>query len=355
MKSLLDIQQDMRELEDSVKEIAGHMKAIRSDIEALRNADQDMVIDYGKIMILAKRIPFGGHPLARLGDKRICRIYLEMLLLIVRLGGDVETVVNRLVFLQWLQIQSQIDLSLAELYEDSHKIKQDSYYEFVDAIPEEYRDFFLVDGLIIAGISGALNREAAEYIADLGMVYGLGKEKLRGLFSLSRVVLSRNTKGVGRSDLYKVLQHRKDFGHYLGEAVAEQGIIALRELAVKFPENAVTGFKWRIENYGMVKAGDVIATYKKVKKNKDNMSIIFGGNEDRAGVLKAMLANSVVSANITGKETGSPEEESEKEQVWASAFGKLFQFRNKGIWYGVIAHETDDIDSVKEWVKNNNL
>jgi len=39
----------------------------------------------------------------------------------------------------------------------------------------------------------------------------------------------------------------------------------------------------------------------------------------------------------------------------AAVSGKLFQFRFKGIWYCVIAHETDDIDSVKEWVKNNGL
>lgn len=349
MKSLLDIQQDMRELEDSVKEIVDHVKTIRSDIEDLRNADQDIVTDYGKIMILAKRIPFGGHPLARLEDKRICRIYLEMLLLIVRLGGDAETVLNRLVFLQWLQMQSGIDLSLAELYEDSHKIKQDSYYEFVDAIPIEYRDFFLVDGLIIAGISGVFNREAAEYIADLGMVYGLGKEKLRGLFSLSRVVLIQNIEGVGKGDLYRALQYRKDFGHYLGEAVAEQGIITLRELAVKFPENAVTGLEWKIKNFEMVKAGDTIATYKKVKKNKDNANIFLGGNEDRLEAIKAVIANSAC------KKIDSPEEESKKEQILAAVSGKLFQFRFKGIWYCVIAHETDDIDSVKEWVKNNGL
>ena len=78
--------------------------------------------------------------------------------------------------------------------------------------------------------------------------------------------------------------------------MAEQGIITLRELAVKFPENAVTGLEWKINNHEMVKAGDTIATYKKVKKNKDNANFFLGGNEDRLEAIKAVLANSACSA-----------------------------------------------------------
>ena len=85
-----------------------NVKTINTDIETIRNSSEGVVLDYSKIELLAKQINFGKHPLTNL-KMGACQIYLEMLLNIVRLDQDEESVVNRMVFIQWLQIQSRID------------------------------------------------------------------------------------------------------------------------------------------------------------------------------------------------------------------------------------------------------
>ena len=66
MKSLLDIQQDIRILESNIQEITDSVKSISSDIEAIRNSSERAALDYSKIEVLAKRINFREHPLNKL-------------------------------------------------------------------------------------------------------------------------------------------------------------------------------------------------------------------------------------------------------------------------------------------------
>ena len=129
MKSLLDIQQDIRILESNIQEITDSVKSISSDIEAIRNSSERAALDYSKIEVLAKRINFREHPLNKLKEERACQIYLQMLLNIVRLEPDEKIVINRMIFLQWLQIQSHIDWPLADLYRNCFKTDKQSYYE----------------------------------------------------------------------------------------------------------------------------------------------------------------------------------------------------------------------------------
>ena len=49
MKSLLEVQQDIRSLEHSINDITDTIKAISSDIEDLRTANQNTDIDYSKL------------------------------------------------------------------------------------------------------------------------------------------------------------------------------------------------------------------------------------------------------------------------------------------------------------------
>lgn len=63
MKSLLDIQQDIRTLESSINDITDSIKNINSDIEELRTVNQNTDVDYSKIELLAKQLSFGKHPL----------------------------------------------------------------------------------------------------------------------------------------------------------------------------------------------------------------------------------------------------------------------------------------------------
>ena len=100
MKSLLDVQKDIRNLESSINDITYSIRNISSDIEDLRTVNQNRDVDYLKIESLAKQIPFRKHPLVKIDDDRVCKVYLELLLNIVRLDFEEEITLNRLVFIQ---------------------------------------------------------------------------------------------------------------------------------------------------------------------------------------------------------------------------------------------------------------
>ena len=317
MKSLLDIQQDIRRLEKCMQEISGDVKNIYAEIDSLRNASENTGLDFYKIEFLARQIDFGKHPLKRLKDERACQIYLEMLLNIVRLDQDEESVVNRIVFIQWLQIQSKIDWSLEELYLDCFKNNKHLICEMVEIMPKKYRKFFLVDALIVANIVGIANGEIYQYIAEIMLVLGLSTEEVKDLAFISRVSLSQNLSGASRDDL-KVLQDKaKLFSHYIGNDLAEEGIKALRVVVVELPDDEVRNFRWKVKQQQAVVSGDVIATYEKEKRSR--------------GV--------------------SYTKEYKSKDVKAPVSGVIFQFRDNKINYGVIAHKQDNKDSIKSWVK----
>lgn len=315
MKSLLDIQQDIRKLENSVKDIANDIKKINSDIEGMRNVTQDIDIDYSMLEILAKQISFGKHPLYKISDKKVCQAYLEMLLNIAKINADADVTINRLIFIQWLQIQSKVEWTLKDLYIDSFMMSKKSYYEFAETMPEKYRESFIVDAMIVAGISGAPTREVVEYVVNLSLVLGVGKENLRILSLVSRVALSQSVKGVSKADLGILFPSIKSFKHYLGTDIAEQVIIGLREIVVELADGETIGFRWKVKDSHRVEESTVIATFEKEKRSKH--------------VIEYMT-----------------------EEIRATTSGILFQFRDNGTSYGVIAHESDDKRSIKTWVRS---
>ena len=138
MKSLLEVQQDIRGLEQQLQGIAHTIKMIHSDIEKIRTANQDTDPDYSKIVLLAKQFPFRNHPLGKLTDEKSCRVYLAMLLNIVRLDTEEEVSLNRFVFIQWLQMESGIERSIEDIFKDCYKISSHSYQEMLDILPEKY-------------------------------------------------------------------------------------------------------------------------------------------------------------------------------------------------------------------------
>lgn len=317
MKSLLDIQQDIRVLEKNIQEINECVKNINTDIEMIRNSSEGVALDYSKIELLAKQIDFGKHPLDKLKDGRACQIYLEMLLNIVRLDQDEESVVNRMVFVQWLQIQSKIDWSLEDLYLDCFKTDKQLIYEMVEMIPKKYKEFFLVDALIVANIAGIANEEIYQYIADIIAVLGLSTKEVKDLAFISRVSLSKNLSGASRDEL-KVLQDKaKSFGYYIRNEFAEEGIKALRVVVVELLDNDAKNFKWKVRQQQAVVSGDVIAIYQKEKKSRG-----FSYMKDY-----------------------------KSEEIKTPVSGVIFQFRDNNTNYGVIAHEQDNKDSIKSWVK----
>lgn len=233
MKSLLDIQKDIRKLESNVKDITNSIKNINLDIQNIRNSSEEAELDFSKIEILAKKLNFGKHPLSKIKHLGICGVYLQMLLNIVVLDSNEEITINRLVFIQWLKIQSHIECSLEDLYKESLKMQKKSYQELVNKIPQNYKEYFVVDALIVANIAGNANEAIYQYIADIISILEISLEKVKELALISRVVLSQNINEIDQDELRIIIHSIEEYDHYIKNNIQREIIETLR-IMIKF-------------------------------------------------------------------------------------------------------------------------
>lgn len=324
MKSLLDIQQDIRKLENSLKDIAESIKAISSDIEIIRTPEQDISIDFDMIKVLAKNINYGKHPISEINDKSEQQTYIEMLINIVRFDIDREVTVNRLTFIQWMLNQTEIEYRLEDLYKNSVKMSDKMYCEHLQEISENYKEYFVLDALIIANIAGTANMEIQNYIADVASIIGVDSKNLHKLALIARVVLCKNFVGMDKKDIIVFLNNIEAFECYILKNY-------LRNIVVCLKSDYYETFCWKKEHLDRVKAGDVIITY-----TLSDRTI-------------ARLLDSTYSSNgPTRKSLGNLYSEKE---IISPVGGTLYQFVYKNTLYGVIAHEEDNTDSIREWVE----
>lgn len=307
MKSLLDIQLEIRELKGKIKDISESLSGIYEEIDDLRN-DETETIDYEMIQLMSTHLNFGKHPLDELEDGDACLLYLEALINLMQIDNGAQSSLSRLVFIQWILTQSRLDMSLEELYKDTLKINSTFFGELVEFIPKNYRDQLVMDALIIANICGQANKDILIYVIDLCNILGVNKEQLRILSIIAKGILKQDLGKMKRTDLQQILAQAKSYKHYLNADLLNAALRSQRTLVVEAPDKTYSNFKWKVKQQGQVETGDIVATY---------------GN---------------------GKWSGSSLTE-----ITAPCSGTLFQFRNNCINYGVIAHESDNKDSIKAW------
>ena len=307
-KSLLDIQQEIQELDGKVKDISLAAAEIYDEIDKLRKDETDS-IDYETIRLMSRHLSFGKHPLGRLDDNYACQIYLETLLSLVQADRGSGDTVNRLIFVQWLLSQTKLELTLEELFKDSLKINTGTFAEIVELIPKTYKSFLIMDALLTANICGQANNDVLIYVVNLCSILGVDKEQLRILSIMAKGILKQDLGKMKKADLQQVLAQAKSFKHYLNSELLNAGLRSQRTIAVEAPDKTHSNFKWKVKQQGQVEKGDVIATY--------------GYGSRWSG------------SSLT--------------EIKAPCAGTLFQFRNNCTNYGVIAHESDNKDSIKAW------
>ncbi len=303
-KSLLDIQQEIRELDYKVKEISTSISEIYNELDEFRNSGEDESYDYEMIRMMARHFSFGTHPLNELNDEHTSRLYLETLLSLVQMDSGSEYTTSRMIFIQWILAQSKLKNDLESLYKEAFKLDIGSYSELVENIPHTYREQLILDALLTANICSQANDEVLLYIVNLCSILGIDKEQLEVLSIVAKIVLKQNIVRAPK----KVLSAILTFKHYLASDMYKEMFWAHRTIVVEAPDDSHWMFKWKFKQYDMVKKGDVIAIYRKGTWN--------------------------------GKE----------EDFKAPCSGKLFQFRHNNTNYGVIANENDSKDAIKDWV-----
>lgn len=307
-KSLLDIQQEIRNLDNKVKDISSSIASIYNEIDELRNDDVDD-IDYEMIRVMSLHLSFGEHPLEKLDDVYAQQMYIESLLSLVQTDRGSGAAINRLVFIQWILTQSKMDGTLEDLYKDALKISTDTFGNLVEVLPKQYRRYLVVDALVVANICGQANTEVLKYVVNLCSILGIDKEQLRSLSIIAKGVLRQDLGRMKKADLQNVLSQSKEFNHYLNDDILSAALRSQRTVAVEAPDSTHNNFTWKVKQQAEVEKGDLIATYRKGK--------------------------SYYSGEVI--------------EIKAPCAGTLFQFRNNNTNYGVIAHESDSKDSIKAW------
>ena len=306
MSSLLEIQQEIRQINTDVKRISDDLQNISAEIEKLRRDPIDSIIDFSAIERMSKHISFRSHPLSRLQQGPLCASYIELLISLVRIDNDIEATMNRLVFVQWLQVQSRIDWDLEKLYIEACKTDNNTYKEIIEEIPPRYKEHLIVDSLIIANLSGKAKPEMIEYIVDLAMICGVDDDKMRILALIAKVSLCQSFVGISKSDIALIRDNVSGYRHYISAYIKEEGVNYFRTVVAEMSRNDCMSFKWNVKQYEEVEEGELLATY-----------------------LKSGL-----------------------KRIYAPISGVIYMFSINNIIYGVISSKDDNKDSIKEWIKS---
>ena len=263
MKSLLDIQKEVKQLETMVQDMANFLDCINREIQEIRTSNDNMEMDYDMIRMLAKNVPFANHPLAELEDGYACKLYIELLLSVMQM--DTNGITEKMVFIQWILEESRLDMELEDAYAESLELGKDIYSEIGEVLRTDFGLFFIVDALIVANFVEEANGEAIEYIAQLCVLLGVDASYMEIGIILAKIALYQDIKNTKKTDIEKVLPYIDDFEYCIGKNTIEKAFWLFRYVCVKVYNDDLWGgysLSWKVKQISKVSKGDNIAEYR---------------------------------------------------------------------------------------------
>lgn len=299
MKTILDIQQDVRNLEVLLGQLANQITQINKDLNILREAqNESLEIDCSQIEQLVQYSPLKGHPIGRLKDNDVKQLYLSTLLTLIQI--DNEEMVDRLIFIASILKQAKLELSLEELIKQSLS-KRNEIFNDIEMIKGDYKYFLVLDMLMILGFAEVNNEKSYTYVTYICAVLGVEKEKVYDLSLLARVILEQSVDSIAAKKIGLLIPYISKYKHYIDKQLAQKIKIGTRIIVVKV-STKIDGFKWKVKQGAVVKEGELLVTYKNKK-------------------------------------------------IYAPTDGVIYQFREANTHYGVISVEDDTKDAIKGWIR----
>ena len=331
-KSLPDIQTEVRELSGQVKKISAALERLFSDIDALKEQDAPE-LDFEKIEQASHRFSFGVHPLHSLQDGYVCRRYIETLIGVIHTDTDSKAMKARLIFVQWIVTQADIDMTLRDLLHSSMQITENDIAELPAQLSPQLRENLIVDALLTAYIRGSALAQTMQYIALLAGVLEIDEKTLRTLTMIAKVVLTQSDRGLRKQDYGDLLAGYDQFKQYFGKPLRE-----------KYASKA------RSKNASAQRLlGDMLKkAYATGPQSKDlaaQRQIIYKAHSPTLWKVE----NETLVRN--GQTIGVQYTRWGAVAVTAPCNGKLFLFTLDNTYYGVIASPDDNLESIKAWVK----
>ena len=328
MESLLEIQQKVKELENSLKNITNTIGSINTDIQKLRVTDKDLEIDFKKLKVLSRHIPFKTHPLSELNDRHCIKLYVEILMNIIRISPEIS--IEKMSFVQWIIEKSKIDISFEDLYKESLEMNDKLLDEVVNYLSEDYKIYIVIDSMVIGNLTGKADVNTLNYIADICRVLGIKKDDINALAIIAKAILCQNTNNISNIKNTKFLDYTFKVKYYLNAQLIKEMlniIMTQYRCLVELPSCSYN-IVFTKNSFSDVKEDEEIGYYK-IKNNSNYSSNSF---------YKSI-------ANINNNKF---------QDIVAPISGRLYVFidSDNRKQYGVISHIEDDPNLIKIWLAN---
>lgn len=215
-KNLLDIQQKIRDLDNKIQDISSQVSSIYEDIDDFRNKDiiKDG-FDYKMIRLMSTYFPFGEHPLSKLKEDHTCQMYIKILLSLIHIDRESTATINRLIFVQWLINESKLNIKLEEYFVDSLKISFNTFEQLVKILSEEYKEYLIVDALMLANICGQANQDVLNYIVNLCTILKFNKKQVQILSIITSSILKQSIGKIKKEESKIFLDYFEKFKYYI--------------------------------------------------------------------------------------------------------------------------------------------
>lgn len=312
MKSLLEIQQTIRELDNTVKNVQKSLGTVCDEIDELRNEKNNKAVDYDEIITMSKDIQLKKSPLARKNED-LKEKYVELILSSVNLEENEEVFIEKLVFVTALKDALNIETTIDVLHKRSYLVDKNFYKSMDEELTTDNKQYLLTDMLIVANLKGQASSSVLEYIADIASAFEISAEDVKGATVVAKLVLTQSFKDIKKEKSITIFNYIHKFKHYFDKNMVEDFTEAFRVITVEHIHEPSYNFKWKIPQGSTVKTGDLVA--------------------------EAIPGYGVFASKKTKK-------------YYAKADGSIYQFVLNKTDYGVISTSKDNKDSIKAWVKN---
>jgi len=312
MKSLLDIQQTIRELDNTIKNVQQSLVDVCDEIDELRNQKANKTVDYDEIAAMAKEIQLKKSPLARKSED-IKEKYIELILSSVNFENDEEHFIEKLVFVAALKDALNVETTIDVLHKRSYLVDKNFYECLVEELTSDNKQYLIVDMLIVANLKGQASSVILEYIADIASAFEMSEDDVKDAVLVAKLVLTQSFDNLKKDKSIKIFNYIHKFKHYFDKNIVNEFTEAFRVITVEHSHDPSYNFRWKVQQGSTVKAGELVA--------------------------EAIPGFGIMTAKKTKK-------------YYAKAEGSIYQFVLNKTDYGIISTPKDNKDSIKAWVKN---
>jgi hypothetical protein len=189
MKTISELQQEIRNIQKNLQLLESRLKALDDDLVNFKEVAQENSL-YQRVYELANGMPVIKHPLMQ-ENQAVKNNYFAILIMIATLDDSINE--NQLLFLQRIIMDDPYNKWLNHYVEQIRKFKPENVvYNCDEAVKKKLAEQLLLDLLIIANLSYAKTNKTFELIAHIAAFLGINKDTAGHISEIAVTVLTQN-------------------------------------------------------------------------------------------------------------------------------------------------------------------